>query len=255
MMIKFSKSGMALLAAGLLLGTAGMASADEIGVAVAANFTEPATEIAAGFEAETGHKVSLSFGSSGKLYAQITQGAPFVAFLSADAARPAAAEADGFGVAGTSFTYAIGQLALWSANPTLIDVDGAVLKSGGFAHLAIANPESAPYGKAAVETLQALGVADALNEKMVMGDSITQTFQFVQSGNAELGFVARSQIAGMDDGSRWVVPPELYAPILQNAVLLKPGKDSAAARAFIDYLKGDKAKEIIEAFGYGLPDR
>lgn len=236
----------------LVLGLSTLAvHADEINVAVAANFTAPANEIAAAFEQKTGDKVLLSFGASGALYAQITQGAPFSVFLSADAKRPETAEAEGFGVPGTRFTYAIGQLVLWSADAGVVDADGAVLKSGGFAHLAVANPEAAPYGAAAIEAMQALGVYDDLKDKVVMGENITQTFQFVQSGNAEIGFVARSQI-GDANGSQWVVPSDLYKPILQDAILLKVGADNAAAKAFLEFLEGPEAAVIIDKFGYSL---
>lgn len=235
---------------------AGIASAiaGEVQVAVAANFTNPAKDIAAAFEAKTGDKVLLSFGASGALYAQITQGAPFAIFLSADATRPETAEAEGFGVEGSRFTYAVGQVVLWSAQADFVDADGAILETGEFAHLAIANPETAPYGAAAVEAMTALGVYDGVKDKIVMGENIAQTFQFVASGNAELGFVARSQVGG-EGGSQWVVPTELYAPILQDAVLLKVGADDAIAKALLDFLKGPEAAAIIEKYGYGLASR
>ena len=235
----------------LAFGLASPCFSGEVKVAVAANFTAPAKEIAAAYETQTGDTVLLSFGSSGALYAQISQGAPFGIFLSADAKRPAKAEAEGLGVPGSSFTYAVGQSVLWSTDANLVDADGAVLNAGNFVHIAIANPEAAPYGAAAVEAMTALGVYDALKDKIVMGENISQTFQFVQSGNAEIGFVARSQIANAG-GSSWVVPTDLYTPILQDAVLLKVGADNETAKAFLDYLKGPEAAEIIERYGYGL---
>lgn len=227
------------------------ARAGETLVAVAANFTEAAQDIGAAFEAATGHDVTFSFGPTGQLYAQITQDAPFDVFLAADQARPEKAEAEGLAVAGSRFTYATGRLVLWSADPGLIGADGpAVLADGGFAHLAIANPVTAPYGAAAVAVMQALGVHDALSSRLVQGKSISQTHQFVATGNAELGFVALSQVIGDDGGSRWTVPAGLYPPIRQDAVLLKTGADNDAAKAFLDFLQGPEATRIIESYGY-----
>ncbi len=227
------------------------ALADQTNVAVAANFTDAANEIAAAFKAETGHEATLSFGSTGQLYTQITQDAPFEVFLAADAARPAKALQDGLGVADSDFTYAIGKIVLWSANADLVKGE-ETLKAAGFEKIAIANPETAPYGAAAVEAMKALGVYDALQPKIVQGTNIAQTYQFVETGNAELGFVALSQIAGTDSGSRWVVPAGLYAPIEQDAVLLKKGADSVAAKAFLEFLKGPTAAAVIEKYGYGV---
>ena len=242
-----------LVAASAALGILALSGAEagEVHVGVAANFTNAATDIAAAFAEKTGDTAVLSFGASGSLYAQITQAAPFEIFLSADAARPAQAETDGLAVAGSRFTYAIGQLVLWSPDDGLVDDQGAVLRDGSFAHIAVANAKGAPYGAAAVETIAALGLTDALADKVVTGENITQTFQFVQSGNAELGFVARSQIGG-EGGSQWLVPAELYTPILQDAVLLETGADNETAKAFIDFLKGPEAAEIIHGYGYGL---
>jgi molybdate transport system substrate-binding protein len=227
------------------------AEADVTHVAVAANFTEPAKEIAALFKERTGHEAVLIFGASGAFYTQITHSAPFEVFLSADAERPKMAIDNGFGVPGTLFTYAIGKLVLWSR---VVDVtDGeAALKDAKFAKLAIANPVAAPYGTAAVETMKALGVYDALNSKIVQGNSIAQTFQFVDTRNAEVGFVALSQLHGMAAGTRWEVPPNLHAPIRQDAVLLKTGANSEASKAFLAFLKGPEARAIIESFGYSL---
>jgi molybdate transport system substrate-binding protein len=242
----------ALAALGLGLAAA-PALADEVIVAVAANFTEPAKEIAAGFEKATGDKVTLSFGSSGAFYTQIQAGAPFQVFLSADADRPTKAEQAGLAVAGTRFTYAVGRLVLWSASPGVVDARGAVLKSGKFDKLAIADPTAAPYGAAAIQTLQKLGVYDVLKPKIVQGTSIAQAFQFVQTGNAQLGFVALSQTIGQSGGSSWIVPESLHDPIVQQAVLLKIGADSKAAQDFLAYLKGAQARAIIHKFGYATP--
>ncbi|TCM82706.1 molybdate ABC transporter substrate-binding protein [Rhodovulum steppense] len=219
-------------------------------VAVAANFTEAANEIAAAFTAATGHTVTYSFGPTGQLYTQITQNAPFEVFLAADQARPEKAEAEGLAVPGSRFTYAVGQLVLWSADAELIDGSEAALKTGGFTHVAIATPETAPYGAAAVEVMRALGIHEALASKIVQGKSISQTHQFVATGNAELGFVALSQVVADDAGSRWMIPQDLYTPIRQDAVLLKTGAENEAATAYVDFLKGPEARAIIEKYGY-----
>ncbi len=239
-------------AASLVLAIGGPAFAADIQVAVAANFTEPAKEVAAAFEAETHDHVRLSFGSSGQFYAQITHGAPFEVFLSADADRPAQAEKDGFAVPGTRFTYAVGKLALYSKTAGLVDDHGAVLSSGKFQKLAIADPAVAPYGVAAVQTLTKLGLYDKLKPQLVMGTSINQTYQFVQTGAAEIGFVAFSQVINDTSGSRWLVPESDHAPIDQQAVLLKTGQDDAAAKAFLAFLKGPDARKVILKFGYGI---
>lgn len=219
-------------------------------VAVAANFTEPAREIAAGFEKATGHKAVLAFGASGAFFTQISHGAPFEIFLSADAERPAKAEKEGLAVPDTRFTYAIGQLVLYSATPGLVDGKGAVLKTGRFDKIAIADPATAPYGTAAVETMIRLGVHDALKSKVVTGSSTAQTYQFVSTGTAQLGFIALSQVSMASGGSRWIVPARLHTPIDQQAVLLKSGEKNPAARAFIRYLKSRAARAIIRRFGY-----
>lgn len=228
----------------------GSVRAEEINVAVAANFTEAATEIAAAFQAATGHRALLSFGSTGQLFTQITQNAPFDVFLAADSARPARAVKEGLAVAGTNFTYAIGKLVLWSADPSLV-TDETVLSSDGFTRIALANPETAPYGAAAVEVMRNLGAHDLLEPKFVRGNSIAQTYQFVATGNAELGFVALSQLAGRTEGSAWIVPDDLYAPIRQDAVLLNNGAGNPAAQAFVGFLKGPEAAAIIARYGYG----
>ncbi|MDR3300831.1 MAG: molybdate ABC transporter substrate-binding protein [Candidatus Accumulibacter sp.] len=227
--------------------------AAEVQVAVAANFTAPAKDIAAQFEKDTGHKATLSFGSTGQFYAQIGQGAPFEIFLAADDTTPAKLEKENHTVAGSRFTYAIGALVLWSEKTGFVDDKGEVLKTDKFAHLSIADPEKAPYGKAAVETLTKLGLNDALQAKIVKGNNISQAHQFISTGNAELGFVALSQVykdGKITSGSAWIVPANLYEPIRQDAVILAKGKDNAAASAFIDYLKGPKAGAVIESYGY-----
>ena len=219
-------------------------------VAVAANFTEPAKEIAAAFAKATGHNAVLSFGSSGAFYTQMTQGAPFELFLSADADRPKKAEQDGLAVPGSRFTYAVGRLVLYSTTPGLVDKGGAVLKRGGFAKLSIADPAAAPYGAAAVEAMKTLGVYEAISPRIVQGTSITQAYQFVSTGAAELGFVALSQVVTVPGGSRWIVPKSLHAPIDQQAVLLKTGAANPAAAAFLKFLRNRQALAIIRRYGY-----
>ena len=208
-------------------------------------------EIAALFKEKTGNEAVLSFGASGGFFTQIAHDAPYQVFLSADAERPKAAVAQGFAVPGTVFTYAIGKLVLWSK---VIDVtEGeATLKAGKFAKLSIANPASAPYGTAAIEAMKALGVYDAIEPKIVEGASIAQAFQFVDTRNAELGFVALSELKSVTEGTRWIVPQSLYAPIRQDAVLLKKGENDEASKAFLAFLKGPEARAIIAKFGYGL---
>lgn len=239
------------LAAGasLALG-APAARAAETQVAVAANFTEPAKEIAAAFRARTGNTAMLSFGSSGQFYAQMAHGAPYEVFLSADAERPQAAEREGLGVAGTRFTYAVGRLVLYSKTPGLADRGETALKAGRFAKLAIADPAAAPYGAAAVETLTRLGLYSAVKPRIVQGASIAQAYQFVDSGAADLGFVALSQVINAPGGSRWIVPEADHAPIAQQAILLQPGRDSAAAKAFLAFLKSREAVAIVRKYGY-----
>lgn len=227
--------------------------AEEVQVAVAANFAAPMKLIAADFEKDTGHKVVLSFGSTGKLYAQITNGAPFEVFLAADDETPAKLEKEGAAVANTRFTYATGKLVLWSAQPGVVDAQGDVLKKNIFSKLAIASPKLAPYGAAAVETMSKLGLMATLEPKLVTGESIGQAFSFVQTGNAELGFVALSQVyegGKLKSGSAWIVPENLHGPIRQDAVLLTKGKSSRAAMALMVFLKTAKAKAVIRSFGY-----
>lgn len=231
------------------------AQADEVQVAVAANFTAPMQQIAAQFEKDTGHKAALSFGGTGKFYAQIVNGAPFEILVAADDETPARLEKEGQGVAGTRFTYGIGKLVLWSTNPDLVDAKGEVLKTANLKHLALANPKTAPYGTAAIETMTRLGLLPSLQGRFVQGENIAQTYQFILSGNAELGFVALSQVfkdGKITSGSAWIVPASLYEPIRQDAVLLAKGKDKPAATALLIYLKGEKARSIIKSFGYEL---
>ncbi len=219
-------------------------------VAVASNFTDPAKQIAAAFKAATGHEAVLSFGSSGQFYTQISKGAPFEVFLSADAERPRKAEADGYSVAGSRFTYAVGRLVLFSKTPGLVDGKGAVLRSDQFAKLSIADPASAPYGQAAIDTLKKLGVYNKVQPRLVQGSSITQAYQFVATGAAELGFVALSQVINETGGSRWLVPAADHAPIDQQAVLLKTGARNPAATAFMKFLRSPAAIAIIKSYGY-----
>lgn len=229
------------------------AFAGEAMVAVAANFTEPAREIAAKFEAETGHTAVLSFGSTGQLFTQIQQGAPFDVFLSADTERPARAMDDNLAVKDSAFTYAIGAIVLYSTNVDLV-AGAETLRNGNFGRLAIANPETAPYGAGAVEAMQKLGVYDALQPKLVRGNNIAQAYQFVETGNAELGFVASSQVVDKG-GSKWFVPSDLYSPVRQDAVLLTHGQADEAAVAFVEFLKSPDARAIIRRYGYGVDDR
>jgi molybdate transport system substrate-binding protein len=243
----------ALLSLVLALVAPAAAFAGEVQVAVAANFAEPAKVIAARFKARTGHDAALSLGSSGQFYAQIANGAPFEVLLSADRERPEKAEAEGLAVAGSRFTYAVGRLVLYSRTPGLVDGRGAVLKGGRFDKIAIADPRTAPYGVAAVETMRKLGVYGALAPRLVQGTSITQAYQFVDTGAAELGFVALSQVARAKGGSRWLVPAASHTPIEQQAVLLKAGAGNAAARAFVGFLKGPEARAIIRSYGYEAP--
>ncbi|MDA7087506.1 molybdate ABC transporter substrate-binding protein [Pseudomonas sp. SA3-5] len=241
------------LFAGLALSASALAG--QVQVAVAANFTAPIQAIAPAFAKATGHTLVAAFGATGQLYAQIEHGAPFEVFLAADASTPAKLESAGLGVAGSRFTYAIGRLVLWSARADYLDGSAAVLKANQFQHLAIANPKAAPYGLAASQVLAKLGLSAALQSKLVEGQSITQTLQFVSTGNAELGFVALSQVyqgGRLSRGSAWVVPDDLHGPIKQDALLLKKGEHNPAASALIEYLQGPQAAAIIQSFGYQL---
>ena len=241
-----------ILAAAVLFAASltGAARADSVSVAVAANFTKVAEDLAPLFTAETGHEVRYSFGATGQLYTQISQGAPFEVFLAADDERPSKAVSDGLAVDGTVFTYAVGALALYSTSLDLSD-GKAVLEDGGYDKLAIADPATAPYGRAAMEALDALGLTAAVTPRLVTGQNISQTLQFVETGNAELGFVAASQVVGKS--SVWIVPAELHEPIRQDAVLLKLGEANPAARAYLDFLRSDRALAVITAAGYAAP--
>jgi molybdate transport system substrate-binding protein len=238
------RAALAVLASLVLAAPAG---AETVHAAVAANFTRAAEELAPFFTAKTGHEVIYSFGATGQLYTQISQAAPFDVFLSADNVRPSQAVAEGLGVEGTVFTYAIGALALYSTTIDLAD-GKAVLEAGAFDKLAIADPATAPYGRAATETIEALGLSRAVTPKLVTGENITQALQFTDSGNAELGLVALSQVIGKS--GVWIVPADLYQPIRQDGVLLRSGVDNPAALAFMDFLKSETAMTVIEAAGY-----
>jgi molybdate transport system substrate-binding protein len=230
--------------------------AGEVSVAVAANFSAPIERIVALFQQESGHTLKVSFGSSGKFYSQIREGAPFDVFLSADEKNPKLLEQEGLAVANTRFVYALGKLVLWSAKPGFVDDKGAVLSKGDYSKIAYADPKLAPYGLAAQETLQKMDLWDKVQSKLVTGESIGQTYQFAASGNAELAFIALSQITRdgkVAEGSWWIVPANMYGPIRQSAVQLIAAKDKAAAQAFLTFLKSEKAKAVIRGFGYELP--
>jgi len=229
----------------LLPGT----QAADVNIAVAANFTDAAKEIGAAWEEKSGHKAVFSFGATGQLFAQISQGAPFEVFLSADQATVTKAGAEGHAVASTQFTYAVGKLVLYSTNKDAVNGE-KTLKDAKFNKVAIATPKAAPYGAAAVETMKALEVYEKIQHKIVEGQNMTQTYQFVATGNAEVGFVALSQVAAKNDGSRWLVDSKYYSPIKQDAILTKKGESSAAAKDFLTFLKGPEAKAVKEKYGY-----
>jgi molybdate transport system substrate-binding protein len=230
--------------------------AETVLVAVASNFTKPMTEIAEAFEKATGHSAKLSFGSSGKFVSQLENGAPFEVFLSADDEKPLKLEQAGLAVAGSRFTYALGTLVLWSAKPGYVDDQGQILSKGGFQHLALADPKLAPYGVAALEVLKSLGLQEKLQALLVQGENISQAHQYVSTGNAELGFVALSQVIAngkIAEGSGWIIPADRYAPIRQDTVLMKTGAKNPAAPALLAYLKSAPALAIMQKYGYGLP--
>jgi molybdate transport system substrate-binding protein len=232
--------------------TPSLALAEDVLIAVASNFAPPMKQIILTFEQETGHVVKSSFGSSGKIYAQIQHGAPFQVFFSADQAKPSALVQAGLAVSNSQFTYAIGGLALWSSKSNVVDSNGEVLKRD-YNKLAIANPKLAPYGVAALEVLQNLGIKTLTQPRWVQGENITQTFQFVSSGNADLGFVALSQIMDkgfVKKGSFWIVPPHLYSPIRQDVVLLANGKTSEASKALLEFVRSSQSRALIESYGY-----
>jgi len=240
-----------LLVAPLLMAGTAAARAETVSVAVAANFSDAAKAIGAAFKAKTGNDVAISSGATGALFTQISQGAPFQVFLSADSTTPKKAADGGFADASTDFTYAIGKIVLFSTDAALV-TGPETLSASKFDKIAIADPKTAPYGAAAVAAMQKLGVYDALQPKIVTGTSIAQAYQFVDSKNAELGFVALSQVVNRKDGSQWVVPQEDYTPITQDAILLTPGKDSQAAKDFLAFLKSDDGTKVIESFGYAV---
>jgi molybdate transport system substrate-binding protein len=233
----------------------GTAHAGEVQVAVAANFAGPMEKLAEQFQRDTGHKAVVASGATGKFYAQIRNGAPFEVLLSADDETPARLEAEGHAVARSRFTYAVGRLVLWSANANYVDATGAVLRTGDFKHLAVANPKTAPYGAAAVAVIDKLGLTARLQPRIVQGENIAQAFQFASTGNAELGFVAQAQVwrdGKFTAGSGWIVPATMHAPIRQDAALLTRGAKNPAAQALLDYLRTDKAKALIRAYGYEI---
>lgn len=255
MTIRASRFAPACLTSLLAVFAIGAAQADEVQVAVAANFTAPIQAIAADFEKDTGHKLVAAYGATGQFYTQIKNGAPFEVFLSADDTTPEKLEREGDTVKGSRFTYAVGTLALWSAKDGYVDTKGEVLKKNEYQHLSIANPKTAPYGLAATQVLEKLKLTEATKTKIVEGQNITQAYQFVSTGNAELGFVALSQIykeGKVTSGSAWIVPASLHDPIKQDAVILSKGKDNAAAKALVEYLKGPKAAAVIKSYGYQL---
>ncbi len=248
---------MRVIALAVLLLASLAVSAGEANVAVAANFAAPAKLLAQRFQRDSGHRIALSSGSTGKFYAQIRNGAPLDVLLAADSEVPQRLARERLAVAGSRFTYAVGKLALWSPNADLVDARAEVLRKASFKRLAIASPQLAPYGAAAQETMQKLGVWAALQSRLVQGESIAQAFQFVASGNADLGFVALSQLhdgsGAMLGGSFWVVPEGLHAPLEQDAVLLAHGARNEAARHFLEFLRSAPARELIRAFGYQVP--
>ena len=253
-MMNLKTQALQVLMAAAVGATVLPARADEVLVAVAANFVGPLAKIGEGFTAATGHTLKVSSGATGKFYSQIVAGAPFEVLIAADDDTPRKLIAEGYGVTGSHFTYAIGKLVLWSAQPGYVDDQGAVLTTGTYAHLAIANPKLAPYGRAGTEVLRARGLGDALAPKLVTAESIAQAYQFVATGNAELGFVALSQVAVPGKpatGSYWLVPPSLYGEIRQDAVLLKTGEKNPASAALLAYLKSPAAKALIQSYGYG----
>jgi molybdate transport system substrate-binding protein len=231
----------------------GVAKADSLQVAVAANFAGAVEAISKGFEAKSGHKLAIITGATGKFFAQIKNGAPFEVFLSADQETPKKLEDEGLAIQGSRFTYAIGHLVLWSNRTHFVDRDGNILTTGGFNHLSIANPKTAPYGAAAVEVIRKLGLEKRLAPKLVQGENIAQTQQFIISGNAELGFVSLSQVykdGQLTSGSAWFIPEGDYKPLKQDAVVLRPGANNPAAKAFLDYLRSPEALEVMASFGY-----
>lgn len=252
---RYTLAGLAFLVSILLAGATSAAFAEKVHVAVATNFAVPMGKIALEFARNTGHQAVLSFGATGAVYAQISHGAPFEVFLAADQVTPQRLALEDRVVPGSTFTYAVGKLVLWSPKPELVDAEGKILFSDQFNRIAIANPDTAPYGKAAIEVLRKRDLLDHLKPKLVRGNNIAQAFQFVSSGNAEIGFIALSQVYDngyITSGSVWMVPIDDYTPIRQDAVLLKVGANNAAATALMDFLRSDSAKTIIASYGYGF---
>ena len=256
-MMRFSKLHIHVAAVAALSGLISLpVFAGEVNAAVASNFSAPMRQIVTLFEQQSSDTVKLSFGSTGKFYAQIKGGAPFDVFFAADTATPQRLDDEGLTVGGSRFVYALGKLVLWSAQPNLVDDQGRVLRKGSYEKLAIADPKLAPYGMAAKQTLEKLAMWNSIRNKLVMGENITQTYQFAATGNAELGFVALSQVmrdGKVSAGSSWLVPADMYQPIRQSAVLLSGAKDKAAAQAFLDFLKTKNAAAVIRSYGYELP--
>ena len=250
---KISTSHAVFLPGLIALSLCGLLHAAEVSVAAAANFAAPMKLLLERFEQETGHRTRLSVGATGTLYAQIRGGAPFDVFLAADSDTPARLEQENIGVAGSRFSYATGRLVLWSARAGTVDASAEVLKNGNFKHLAMAEPKLAPYGAAAVQTLTQLGLLERLRPRLVLGQSLGQTYSFVATGNAELGFVALSQVSEngtIRPGSIWIVPANLHKPLRQDAVLLLRANHNPAAKALLTFLKTDKSKTVIRSFGY-----
>lgn len=242
--------------AAALWGGAGSASAATVRIGVASNFAAVLEVLKEDFQNRTGHRLVLSAGSTGKLFTQVKNGAPLDLILAADVERPRRLEDEGDAVPGSRFTYAAGRIVLWSSRPGVVDSEGNVLRKGRFRRLAIANPVTAPYGLAAQQVLQKLGVWQALQPRLVRGENITQTFQFVASGNAEMGFVALAQLRARGElgGSAWEVPETHHRPIEQQAVMLRRAQDPDAAKAFLGYLRENSARKILQRFGYRVPD-
>ena len=251
------KSSKKWLLGALLFGASlQAANAGEVNAAVAANFTEPMEQIVKLFQAESGHTVRVSLGSTGKFYSQIQNGAPFDVLVAADEKVPQRLEKEGLALDGSRFVYAVGKLVLWSAQPGLVDAKGAILRKGNYNKLAIGDPKLASYGTAAKEALEDMGLWSVIQGKLVTGENITQTYQFAATGNAELGFIALSQISKggkVTGGSWWIVPAHHYKPIEQSAVMLSSAKDAEASKAFLAFLKGPQAATVIRSYGYELP--
>ncbi len=242
----------------LLLTLSLSAHANNVLVAVASDFTRPMDEIISAFTKATGHHAEISYGSSGKAFAQIQHGAPYEVYLSASESYPVELEKTGYAVPNSRFVYALGKLVLWSAMPGFVDKQGNILKTGKFKHIALADPSHAPYGVKAEEVMKNLGVLEKLRPLFVMGENIAQTYQFVSTGNAELGFVSLAQVIDVNNGklstgSGWVVPDNLHSPFRQTAVLLTKGSENPAALALMDFLKSPTALAIIKKYGFGLP--